>query len=153
MNDKTMIAAALVVIVAVGGILYGISGKTTSPTGTTSTTSGTGSGEHLALAQCLKNSGVVFYGAFWCPHCKTQKADFGDAVPALPYIECSTADGNSQTAICQQKGIQNYPTWIFADGTRLTGEQSLQTLATKASCPFAGASSTPSVTATGTPAS
>ena len=147
-----MIATAIVLIVIVGAILYAVSGKTASPTGSTGT-SVTASGDHLELAQCLKDKGAVFYGAFWCPHCKAQKAEFGDAVPALPYIECSNPDGNSQTAICQQKNIQSYPTWVFSDGSRLTGAQSLETLATKAGCPFRGASSTPSVTATGTAAS
>ena len=53
---------------------------------------------------------------------------------ALPYVECSTADGNSQTFVCKEKGIKSYPTWIFADGSELTGEQSFATLAEKTSC-------------------
>ena len=146
MNDKTMIGGALILIVIVGGILYGISGRTTTPTAGTPQTGAVASGDHLLLAQCLKDKGAVFYGAFWCPHCKAQKAEFGDAVLALPYVECSTPDGNSQTAICQQKAVQSYPTWIFADGSRLTGEQSLEALATKAGC--AVGTSTPSVAST-----
>ena len=150
MNDKSLVIGALVLIVAVGAILYFASGSQngTSVTGTptTQTTSGTASGPNVALAQCLKDAGVVFYGAFWCPHCKAQKEDFGAAVPALPYVECSTADGNDQTPICKAKGIKSYPTWIFPDGSQLTGEQSLATLAGKANCtqalPGATASST-----------
>ena len=153
MNDKTMIAAALVLIIAVGAILYGISPKTSSTTDTTPTTTATtgGSGEHLALAQCLKDKGAIFYGAFWCPHCKAQKAEFGDAVPALPYVECATPDGQGQNAICTQKHVQSYPTWVFPDGSRLTGEQPLATLAAKVNCPLtAGTSTAPTEKASST---
>jgi thiol-disulfide isomerase/thioredoxin len=137
MNDKSLIVGALVLIVAVGGILYAVSGNQpgTSVTGTpVSSSSDTPGGPNLALAQCLKDNGVVFYGAFWCPHCKKQKEDFGAAQSALPYVECSTPDGNSQTPICAAKGIKSYPTWVFPDGSELTGEQSLEVLAQKANC-------------------
>ncbi len=105
---------------------------TSLETGTSSTS--VASGPNLALAQCLKDQGVVFYGAFWCPHCKAQKALFGDAVSALPYVECSTPDGNGQTDICKEKKIESYPTWVFKDGLRLSGEQQLADLAAKANC-------------------
>ena len=45
------------------------------------------------FAQCLKDSGTIFYGAFWCPHCQRTKAMFGSAAKLLPYVECSTPDG------------------------------------------------------------
>ena len=138
MNDKSMIVGALALIVIVGAILYGVSGNpssnTTIDTASTTASSGTASGPNLALAQCLKENGVVFYGAFWCPHCIKQKEDFGEATPALPYVECSTADSKDQTPICKAKGITSYPTWVFGDGSRLTGEQSLELLAEKGSC-------------------
>ncbi len=86
------------------------------------------------FAQCLKDKGATFYGAFWCPHCKTQKKMFGSSVKLLPYVECSTPDGNSQTAECIAKKIESYPTWIFADGSQETGEVSLVKLAEKTSC-------------------
>ncbi len=86
------------------------------------------------FASCLKAKGVTFYGAFWCPHCQAQKKLFGNAVGLLPYVECSTPDGQSQLQFCTDKGVQSYPTWVFPDGTRLTGEQALQTLADKSSC-------------------
>ena len=86
------------------------------------------------FAQCLKDKGATFYGAFWCPHCKTQKKLFGSSVKLLPYVECSTPDGNSQTAECIAKKIESYPTWIFADGAQLTGEIPLTQLAEKTSC-------------------
>lgn len=149
MNDKNIIAGVLVLMVAVGAILYAISGNTIAPTGAstklTQEASSTvpASGPNLALAQCLKDKGVVFYGAFWCPHCKKQKELFTDAVPALPYVECSTPDGNDQTQICKDKGIHSYPTWKFPDGGELSGEQQLATLAASSSCTQALSAHTP----------
>ncbi|HWO07081.1 MAG TPA: hypothetical protein VNM40_00685 [Candidatus Paceibacterota bacterium] len=91
-------------------------------------------GEYDGLAQCLKDKGAVFYGAFWCPHCQTQKQMFGRSADLLPYVECSNPDGQSQTQVCIDKGVQQYPTWEFADGSRLTGEQEPAALAEKAGC-------------------
>jgi len=86
------------------------------------------------FAQCLKDKGAVFYGAFWCPHCQRTKAMFGSAASLLPYTECSTPDGKAQLQVCIDKKIESYPTWEFADGSRLTGERTLQELAEKTSC-------------------
>ena len=86
------------------------------------------------FAACLKDKGAVFYGAFWCPHCQKQKAMFGNSVKYLPYVECSTPDAKDQLPVCNEKKIENYPTWIFADGSRLIGEVPLATLAEKTSC-------------------
>jgi thiol-disulfide isomerase/thioredoxin len=111
------------------------------------------SGKYDALATCIKDSGATFYGAFWCPHCKAQKALFGDSVKYLPYVECSLPDGQSQTPICIQKGIQSYPTWVFKNGDRLSGEVSLADLAAKTSCTLPAGDSTATssaVTATST---
>jgi thiol-disulfide isomerase/thioredoxin len=91
-------------------------------------------GKYDGLAQCLKDKGAVFYGAFWCPHCQEQKKMFGNSAKLLPYVECSTPDGKNQTQICIDKGVQSYPTWEFADGSKLTGEQQPQILAEKAGC-------------------
>lgn len=85
------------------------------------------------FAQCIRTSGAEFYGAFWCSHCQSQKELFGSSKQYLPYIECSNPD-NSQTQICIDKKIEGYPTWIFADETRLSGELSLETLASKTQC-------------------
>jgi thiol-disulfide isomerase/thioredoxin len=97
-----------------------------------------GPGKLDQFAQCLKDKGATFYGAFWCPHCKAQKAMFGSSAKLLPYVECSTPDGNSQTQICIDKKIESYPTWELADGTRLPTESgsgvSLKTLAEKTGC-------------------
>ena len=93
-----------------------------------------GPGKYDAFATCLKDKGATFYGAFWCPHCQAEKKLFGSSVDLLPYVECSTPDANGQTQVCIDKGIKSYPTWIFADGSQLTGEIPLQQLADKTSC-------------------
>ena len=86
------------------------------------------------FAQCLKDKGAIFYGAFWCPHCQNQKAMFGKSAKFLPYIECSTSNGRGQLAICKEKNIEGYPTWVFTDGSKESGEISLEKLAEKTNC-------------------
>lgn len=93
-----------------------------------------GPGKYDTFAACLKDKGATFYGAFWCPHCQAQKKLFGVSQKLLPYIECSFPNGQGQTQICKDKKIEGYPTWEFADGTRLNGEIPLQQLADKTSC-------------------
>lgn len=91
-------------------------------------------GEYDYFARCLGDKGAVFYGAFWCPHCQNQKAMFGKSAKFLPYVECSTADGRSQLQSCRDKNIGGYPTWEFADGSRLSGEIPISILAEKTGC-------------------
>ena len=91
------------------------------------------------FAQCLKEKGAIFYGAFWCPHCQDQKAEFGRSVKYLPYIECSAPDGQSQLQICKDAGVTSYPTWQFASSTatttdRVTGKMELTVIAEKTGC-------------------
>ena len=86
------------------------------------------------FAQCLGERDAVFYGAFWCPHCKSQKEMFGRSAKHLPYVECSYPNGRGQVARCVAEGIKGYPTWVFADGARLEGEVSLDELAAKTGC-------------------
>ena len=100
----------------------------------------TGPGKYDTFAQCLKDKGATFYGAFWCPHCQTQKKMFGSSVKFLPYVECSTADASAQTQICIDKKITGYPTWELSDGTRIPNDDpngggvKLETLAAKTGC-------------------
>lgn len=89
------------------------------------------------FAACLEDKGVKFYGAFWCPHCQNQKALFGNSAKKLPYIECSTPDSKGQLAVCAEKSIKTYPTWIFADESRVEGEMSIPELSDKSGCALA----------------
>ncbi|HEY4511028.1 MAG TPA: hypothetical protein VJG29_01500 [Candidatus Paceibacterota bacterium] len=91
-------------------------------------------GELDEFAACLTEQGVTFYGAFWCPNCTNQKKMFGRSADLLPYLECSTSDGKGQLPVCAEKAVTGYPTWEFADGTRLNGTQPLRTLADKTNC-------------------
>jgi hypothetical protein len=93
-------------------------------------------GKYDALAKCIKDKGVTFYGAFWCPHCQAQKARFGKSAEYLPYVECSTPDGQGQTEVCKAAGITTYPTWQFGESTttRHVGEMELADLASTTSC-------------------
>ena len=86
------------------------------------------------FTQCLKDKGAIFYGAFWCIHCQNQKKLFGSSEKLLPYVECSTSDGSAQNQTCKDKKVEGYPTWEFADGTRLSGEIELEKLAEKTGC-------------------
>lgn len=89
------------------------------------------------FAQCLKDKGAVFYGAFWCPHCQATKKMFGSAARLLPYVECSTPDGRGQLQICKDKNVESYPTWTFANSTTtLIGERTLQELSAATGCPL-----------------
>ncbi len=89
-----------------------------------------------AFAQCINDSGAKYYGAFWCPNCKNQEALFGRSAKLLPRIECSTPDGRGQLPVCQEAEIKGYPTWEFADGTRETGTQALESLSKRTNCPL-----------------
>lgn len=83
----------------------------------------------IGLAQCLNDSGAVFYGTEWCSHCADQKALFGNAFEYVVYVDCGENED-----LCQAEGIVGYPTWKFADGSLLVGTQSLYSLAEQSNC-------------------
>lgn len=80
----------------------------------------------LALVEHLRQAGVVFYGAWWCPACFKQKNLFGQqAGNQLPYQECEKTEEQRQR--CQKTGIGAYPTWVMGE-QRLEGVQTLERL-------------------------
>lgn len=93
-------------------------------------------GDLDSFAQCLRDSGAIYYGAFWCPNCKNQESMFGRSANLIPRIECSTPDGRRQVPACAEANITAYPTWDLPDGTRVTGTQSLSFLSEATSCPL-----------------
>ena len=73
---------------------------------------------------------VLSVWAPWCPHCQEQKALFGASQDRLPYVECSPGGPRGAAAsACIKAGVQTYPTWVFADGSRVSAVMSLQELA------------------------
>lgn len=86
------------------------------------------------FAKCLANKKTTMYGSFLCPHCDDQKKLFGSAFQYVPYVECSTAGSRQLTLSCRAAQIQFTPTWIFSDGERRTGLQSLEQLSAKTGC-------------------
>lgn len=81
----------------------------------------------VAFAQALAASDTTFFGAAWCPHCTAQKELFQDGAQYLPFVEVTNPDRTlNQIGIDEE--IMEYPTWEFPDGTRLEGEQTLQTI-------------------------
>ncbi|MEK7186962.1 MAG: hypothetical protein AAB690_01460 [Patescibacteria group bacterium] len=121
--NKKLILWLVIIVVAILGIIW-LARTPSKP------------GELDEFAQCLTESGAKYYGAFWCPNCKNQEAMFGRSAKLLPRIECSTPDGKSQLPVCQEAKITGYPTWDFADGTRVTGTQGLESLSEKTNCPL-----------------
>lgn len=114
-NAPTLIIIALFTLIVV--IWFFSSGSKTSD------------GSAKSLARCLKDKGAKFYGASWCPHCQNQKKMFGDFAKDLPYIECTEKEKE-----CKDANITGYPTWIFADGKRQSGEVSLAQLKQMSGC-------------------
>ena len=114
----------IITVILVGMILGGMIWYSSQP------------GKYDDFATCIKNSGVTFYGAFWCSHCQEQKALFGKSALLLPYTECSTPNGQSQNSLCLEKKIEGYPTWEAKDGTRKSGKLSFAELTEFTGCPF-----------------
>ena len=119
-QQKAVVTWGVIIVVLVGGFFL---------------LRGGGDESKIELAKCLTDKGAKFYGASWCPHCANQKTLFGAAGKYVPYIECADpANANQQTAVCEDAGIESYPTWVFADGSRKSGVVPLEVLASKAGC-------------------
>jgi hypothetical protein len=86
-----------------------------------------------SLAKCLTQKGAKFYGASWCSWCNKEKTLFGEAVQYLPYVECYDEATQGLTKVCQDAGIQGFPTWEFA-GVQNPGYKDAATLAQLSGC-------------------
>ena len=94
--------------------------------------------DHIAFAQAIADGpdgpggepGATFFGAHWCPHCTDQKELFQDGQSFLPFVEVTNPD-RTPNEIAIENNITTFPTWEFPDGSRLTGLQDLQTLASR----------------------
>ena len=104
----------------------------------------TDNGQNTKLAECLTSKGVMMYGTNRCSHCQNQKELFGyDAFTKINFVDC-----DKEKNTCALAGVQGYPTWAFADGSKLEGTQTFESLASQAGCNLDGSSA--SVISTGT---
>ncbi len=85
----------------------------------------------IAFAKCLTEKGLVMYGTDSCEWCQKQEADFKSAWQFINYANCIK---NPQRCVAQN--IESTPTWIFGDGKRLVGYQTLGQLSKESGCPL-----------------
>ena len=94
-------------------------------------------GKYDGFASCLAEKNVKFFGSFQCSNCADQKRLFGKSTTVLQdtgvYIECGPL-GGPQAQVCIDNNIKSYPTWEFADKTRLIGTRQLDELSEKSGC-------------------
>jgi hypothetical protein len=76
------------------------------------------------FARCISRAGATFYTASWCPHCARQSRMFGDAIRYVHSVDCTNG--------CS--GVGSFPTWTFADGSRISGVAPLDVLASRTRC-------------------
>jgi len=88
--------------------------------------------KEAALAKCLTEKGVIFYGASWCPHCANQKKAFGDGAKYLPYVECTDVALQQK---CVDAEVTSIPDWRI-NGQKYLGERSLENLASYSGCVY-----------------
>jgi len=88
-----------------------------------------------AFARCLGDKGAKMYGAYWCPHCAEQEERFGSSFRYAPYVECGIKGSRATAQVCLDAGVKRYPTWVFADGTKVEGDHSLEFLGQTTGCP------------------
>ena len=115
MNKKIIFAAvAIIVIVPFSYLLYLDS---LTP------------GNYDDFAKCLTEKGVIMAGTDWCGACKNQKALFGKSFTYIDYKNC-----DFEEEFCSSNGIGSYPTWVFPDGSKKVGVQSLEILGELSGC-------------------
>lgn len=69
--------------------------------------------DYTSLAKCLNEKNVVMYSSSRSAICAKTRAMFGQAFTYIKEVECSPGKENSQTELCQQKGINVMPTWVI----------------------------------------
>src|SRR5256885_1812560 len=88
------------------------------------------------FARCLGRAGATYYTASWCPHRAHQDQMFGSSLRYLRTVDCTSG--------CRDAGVSSFPTWMFADGSRLSGVASLAVLGSRTGCRLGGSRSAPS---------
>jgi len=119
LNGKFIISS-LAVFLAVIGVSYAAhSGARSSAPASQAVTN---------LAKYMGSADCAMYGSYTCPHCNTQKLMFGDAFKYIKYVECNPNGKNANVELCNQKGIEAFPTWDI-NGQFYEGAKSLRELA------------------------
>ncbi|MBS3054356.1 MAG: hypothetical protein J4431_02360 [Candidatus Aenigmarchaeota archaeon] len=90
--------------------------------------------DYDAFTQCLADKGVKFYGTYWCKECTEQQKEFGLSWQNINATDCAMEINNP--GICSDAGVNKYPTWEFADGTRKQGRLSSAELGALTGCPL-----------------
>ncbi|QDU27265.1 Putative peptidyl-prolyl cis-trans isomerase [Anatilimnocola aggregata] len=85
----------------------------------------------VAFAKLLTAANIKFYGAAWNPATTATKNLFQDGAQYLNFIEVTNPD-RTLNATGSANSISIFPTWVFQDSSRLTGELTLAQIATKA---------------------
>lgn len=81
------------------------------------------------FAKCLAGKGVSLAGTSTCHYCNEQKTMFGDSFSYIEFHDCGT-----DPVWCAGNNVRSYPTWVFADGRRAVGLQSLKRLSELSGC-------------------
>ncbi len=137
-NRETMFYRGLIVAftVLIGGLIWSnqvdpataneinLSKEKVSPPITT-----VSSIKKINFAKFLNDNNIVMYSAYWCPHCNDQKQLFGKkAVEELIIVECAKDGKNNNYKLCQEKGIEGFPSWEI-NNQIYSGTMSLNELA------------------------
>ncbi|MBS0015230.1 MAG: vitamin K epoxide reductase family protein [Arthrospira sp. SH-MAG29] len=124
------VAVTMVALVTLLGVYDAQPTSATQPPTLVSRQITTNSGAaEISLATHLQQIGAKTFGAYWCPHCYEQKQLFGrQAFAILDYVECDPQGPNARSQLCQQAGINAYPTWEI-NQKFYQGRLSLQKLA------------------------
>ena len=94
--------------------------------------------QYDAFVQCLSESGLLFYGAWWCPACQSQKSFFkGSLTSEAPYIECSSPGVRTlDNPVCTEENISSTPTWTIPGTPVRFNTLSRESLSLLSNCPL-----------------
>lgn len=82
-----------------------------------------------AFARLLRDNGVTLYGAAFDSTTTAQRELFGDGSQFLNFVEVTNPNRTLNATAMANNITTTSPTWIFSDGARLTGTQTLELLA------------------------
>jgi len=85
-----------------------------------------------AFARCLTRARTTYYRTSWCPHCRAQEELFGSAIRYIDEVDCTAPRA------CAAARVTSFPTWTFADGSRLSGFAQPAELSRRTGCPLSG---------------